>query len=91
MRRPEDLSPRQRETLQWVKNFIRENHMPPTVREIGEAFGTKSSSVFELLEALECKGYITREPRKARSIVIIDRRSKQSEGPEGQRRGPRKR
>jgi repressor LexA len=91
MCRPEDLSPRQRETLQWVKNFIRENHMPPTVREIGEAFGTKSSSVFELLEALERKGYITREPRKARSIVIIDRRSKQSGGPEAQRRGPRKR
>jgi|DewCreStandDraft_4_1066084.scaffolds.fasta_scaffold05673_3 repressor LexA len=91
MHRPEDLSPRQRETFQWVKNFIRENHMPPTVREIGEAFGTKSSSVFDLLEALERKGYITREPRKARSIVIIDRRSKQSGGSQAQRRGPRKR
>jgi repressor LexA len=87
MRRLTDLSPRQRQTLEWVKSFIRQHHMPPTVREIGEAFGTKSSSVFDLLKALERKGYITREPRKARSIVVLDR----SGASESQRRGPRKR
>lgn len=68
----DDLSTRQRETLLWVENFIRQNRMPPTVREIGDAFGIKSSSVFDLLKALERKGYIRREPRKATSIVILD-------------------
>lgn len=91
MDRANDLSPRQRETLDWVKSFIHERHMPPTVREIGEAFGIKSSSVFDLLRALERKRYITREPRKARSIVVLEHRSKQSGAPEEQRRGPRKR
>lgn len=91
MDKANDLSPRQRETLDWVKNFIHAKQMPPTVREIGEAFGIKGSSVFDLLRALERKGYITREPRKARSIVVLDRRSTQSTAPQEQRRGPRKR
>ena len=77
------LTPRQREVFSWIKAFIRKNDMPPTVREIGRAFNIKSSSVFDLLRALERKGYITREPRKARSIVVIDRNSGQ---PRGQRK-----
>lgn len=86
MARTNDLTPRQRETLQWVKDFIRKNRMPPTVREIGDSFGIKSSSVFDVLKALERKGYIKREPRKARSIVVLGR-NKQSAAP---RRSPRK-
>jgi len=39
-----ELTPRQRETLEWIRSFIREHGMPPTVREIGAAFGIKSSS-----------------------------------------------
>ena len=81
-----DLTPRQRETLQWVTDFIRKNRMPPTVREIGEGLGTKGSSVFDLLKALERKGYIKREPRKARSIVVLDHRSQKSATSPGPRR-----
>ena len=55
-----ELTPRQRETLEWIKNFIREHGMPPTVREIGRAFGIKSSSVFDLLKALERKSELLR-------------------------------
>ena len=40
-----ELTPRQRQVFEWVKTFIREHAMPPTVREIGDAFGIKSSSV----------------------------------------------
>ncbi len=72
-----DLTKRQRETLDWVKEFIRENGLPPTVREIGDAFGIKSSSVFDLLTVLERKGYLRRRDRGARSLIVsgIDRRS----------------
>ncbi len=52
----EPLTARQEEILSWVKGFIREHAMPPTVREIGAAFEIKSSSVFDLLQALERKG-----------------------------------
>ena len=70
MRRTTDLTPRQRETLDWVKNFIREHGMPPTVREIGAAFGIKSSSVFDLLSALERKGWLRHGDLGARSLII---------------------
>jgi len=66
----EDLTQRQRETLEWVKDFINEKGMPPTVREIGAAFGIKSSSVFDLLTVLERKGYLRRGDRGARSLIV---------------------
>ena len=67
---PTALSPRQRETLAWVKHFIQAHGMPPTVREIGAAFGIKSSSVFGLLKVLERKGYLRRVDLGARSLII---------------------
>jgi len=72
MSRQEDVAPtpRQREVLEWIKDFIRENSMPPTVREIGGAFRIKSSSVFDLLKALEKKGYLRRGDLGARSLIV---------------------
>jgi len=69
----EPLTPRQGEILGWVKGFIREHGMPPTVREIGGAFGIKSSSVFELLKALERKGQLRRGDLGARSLIVKGR------------------
>jgi len=66
----EDLTTRQRETLEFVKGFIQEHGMPPTVREIGDAFGIKSSSVFDLLTVLERKGYLRRGDRGSRSLIV---------------------
>lgn len=66
----EDLTPRQRETLEFVKDFIQEHGMPPTVREIGDAFGIKSSSVFDLLTVLERKGHLRRGGKSARSLIV---------------------
>jgi len=74
MHRKTELTPRQRETLNWIKGFIREHGMPPTVREIGAAFGIKSSSVFALLKALEHKGYLQRGGLGARSLIVKGRK-----------------
>lgn len=70
MSKSEALTPRQRETLEFVKGFIQEHGMPPTVREIGTAFGIKSSSVFEMLGVLERKGYLRRGDLGARSLIV---------------------
>jgi len=67
-----DLTPRQQEVFDWIRAFIRDNGMPPTVREIGRAFGIKSSSVFDLLKALEKKGCLRRGDLGARSLIIED-------------------
>ena len=64
------LTWRQSETLEWIKKFIREHGMPPTVREIGDAFDIKSSSAFARLKSLEQKGYLHRGKLGARSLTI---------------------
>ncbi len=66
----EVLTPRQREILNWIKGFIRKHDMPPTVREIGRAFGIKSSSVFQHLKALERKGHLERGKLGSRSLIV---------------------
>jgi len=58
--------------LNWIMDFIQEHSMPPTLREIGDSFGMKSSSVFDHLKALEQKGYIKRGEMGARSLIVKD-------------------
>ena len=68
-----DITHRQNEILEYIKETILKNGYPPSVREICEAVHLKStSSVHSHLEALEIKGYIRRDPTKPRTIEIID-------------------
>ena len=71
-----ELTSRQRQIFEWVKAFIHKHAMPPTVREIGGAFGIKSSSVFDLLKTLERKDYMRRGNRGARSLIVEDRKDR---------------
>jgi repressor LexA len=59
--------------MDWIKGFIAENGMPPTVREIGREFSIESSSVFDLLKALERKGTLRRGKLGARSLIVEER------------------
>ena len=68
-----DLSLRQTNILEFIKQEIRKKGYPPAVREIGEAVGLASSStVHGHLQTLEDKGYIRRDPTKPRAIEILD-------------------
>jgi repressor LexA len=69
-RTKQQLTARQREILDWIKGFIREHTIPPTVREIGADFDIKSSTVFDHLKALEAKGYISRDKSRARALFV---------------------
>jgi len=75
-----ELTARQRQVFEWVKAFIREHAMPPTVREIGRAFHIESSSVFDLLKTLERKNYIRRGDRGARSLIVEGMRRQRASG-----------
>ena len=69
----EELSQKQREVLEYIKEYIMKRSFPPSVREICEAVGLKStSSVHAHLNKLEEKGYIKRDPAKPRTIEIVD-------------------
>ena len=61
---------RQREILGWIEEFDILHGMPPTVREIGRAFGIASSSVFKHLKALEKKDFLRRGELGARSLEL---------------------
>jgi len=68
-----DLSLRQTNILEFIKQEISKKGYPPAVREIGEAVGLLSSStVHGHLQTLEDKGYIRRDPTKPRAIEILD-------------------
>lgn len=67
------ITPKQQEILEYIKNVILSKGYPPTVREICEVVGLKStSSVHAHLETLEKNGYIRRDPAKPRCIEIVD-------------------
>ena len=66
------LTARQREVLDFVRNFMTRVGYPPTVREIGSHLGFVPRSVFDHLKALERKGYLRRDPAKSRSLQLLD-------------------
>ena len=68
-----NITPKQKEILEYIKDQILTRGFPPAVREICEAVQLKStSSVHSHLETLEKNGYIRRDPTKPRAIEILD-------------------
>lgn len=69
----EDLTPRQKQILDFIRQEVRKKNYPPSVREIGEAVGLSSSStVHAHLSKLEQKGLIRRNPTKPRAIELLE-------------------
>jgi repressor LexA len=68
-----ELSPRQREILEFVNSHVDAHGYPPTVREIGGAVGlTSPSTVHAHLARLETAGLIRRDPTKPRALEVIE-------------------
>ena len=66
-----ELSERQQNVFNFIQTHIKVHGYPPTVREIGEAIGVKSTSlVTYYLKQLEERGLITREASKSRAILL---------------------
>src|ERR1051325_596742 len=69
------LTDRQREIYEFIRQKIESRGYGPTVREIGEAFEIKSpNGVMCHLKALEKKGLIKREEHSARAIQLVAHR-----------------
>lgn len=67
------LSARQEHMIRFIRQYLRDNHFPPTIREIGEAVGISSTSVVNYnLNALEKKGIIERDQNVSRGLRLID-------------------
>src|SRR6266498_5828339 len=69
------LTERQSEIYEFIRERIERRGYGPTVREIGNGFGIKSpNGVMCHLKALEKKGLIKRETFSARAIQLVDHR-----------------
>lgn len=66
------ITERQAEVLRTITELAEQKGYAPTIREIGDALGIRSSQpVHQHLRALQRKGYITREPHRARTIRVL--------------------
>ncbi len=66
---PDQLTQRQRDILDFISASIDRRGYPPTLREIGEHFGIRSTNgVSDHLKALEKKGFLAREDLKSRAM-----------------------
>jgi repressor LexA len=65
------LTDRERELLRLIVRLTEERGFPPTIREIGEAAGIRSTNgVRYFLERLEAKGYVRRSQGLSRGIEL---------------------
>jgi repressor LexA len=68
-----NLPPRRQRILDFIQEFIRDNGIPPTVRDIQKACDISSTSVVDYnLRLLDRDGYLSRRPDVARGIELLD-------------------
>src|SRR3954470_9936435 len=68
----EGLTDRQKEVLEFIQQSIESRGYPPTLREIGEHMGIRSTNgVNDHLKALEKKGYLERQDLKTTALRPI--------------------
>ncbi len=69
-----ELSPRQKDMLNFIRGFIEENGYPPTIREIGRAVNISSTSVVNYnLNILQVRGCIQRDREISRGVRLLDK------------------
>ena len=78
------LTERQNQVYEFLRDYVRRQGKPPTIKEVGESLGIRSTNgVHKMLVVLETKGYITRTPNEARGLQIVDDAGLVGEEPPG--------
>ena len=76
------LSVRRQQILDFIREFISDNGIPPTVRDIQHACGISSTSVVDYnLHKLREAGFLNRRPDVARVIELLDEQGQPVYGP----------
>jgi repressor LexA len=71
-RQVEPLTDIERKILDFMIQYLRANTYQPSIREIGERFGIKSTkTVSEHLQSLADKGFLERDPSRSRGVKIL--------------------
>ena len=72
-KRTEGITEPQARTLNVICQLLDSTGLPPTVKELADALGISHASAHEQITQLVRKGYLRKEEKKARSIVVIKR------------------
>ena len=68
-----NLSDAQNELYAWIKNYMKDFHHSPSIRQMMQAMGLKSPAPIQSrLKHLQQKGFISWEEGKARTLQITD-------------------
>lgn len=65
------LSSKQGQVLALLRHLIANRGYPPSIRELAEALEISHSAAHGYLQALELKGFVRRDPTKARGIELL--------------------
>jgi repressor LexA len=66
------MTTKQRLLLEFIRSYQEERGYPPTRQEIADHFGFCSpNSVTEHVRLIRQKGYLTSQPRRARSLRVM--------------------
>ena len=66
------LTPKQKQILNFIEDFIQENEYAPSYREIADHFGFSSvATVAEHVENLKLKGYLSTDDSGYRSLKVV--------------------
>lgn len=69
----EGITVPQERTLKAICHILDSTGLPPTVKELAETLGISHASTHEQIAQLVRKGYLRKEQKKARSIVVVKR------------------
>src|SRR5687768_16858957 len=65
------LTDAQRRVLREIRDFISHRGFPPTGQELADLLGVSSATAHEQVGQLVRKGFVRREPRKARGLLVV--------------------
>lgn len=69
-----NLSKRQSEILNFVKNFVKDYDYSPSYREIGDALGISSpATIHQHIQTLKSKGFLNLDPSAPRSLELTNK------------------
>ena len=68
-----EITEPQRRTLKEIRLFTRRRGFPPTIKELADILGISHASAHGQVNQLVRKGYLKREPRKARGLAITNK------------------
>ncbi|MDD2463755.1 MAG: transcriptional repressor LexA [Desulfobulbus sp.] len=83
---PKPLTPRQREFFTYLQDLHSADHGIPSLRQVASDLGVSHTAVASLLQTLQDKGWIRRDGRYSRQIILLEQLNPQL--PEGGRLVP---